>query len=168
MGYYLRLWIAYAKSKLRPRDQQYAALAEETIQRGAALGDYIMENERAALIAEGLDGLFDATAMLGIELQFLWGVFHEFVQEYRQLPTNGFDRIKLHLIEHLIRVHGYTLEHARDEVKCLEGMYNEGDNLFEAISKLGIATYHDNKPGRLCVVVKTLQDSRVRAMMRQR
>ena len=75
--------------------------------------------------------------MLSIEMQLLWGVFHEFVQEYPEMPTNGFERIQIHLMERLMRVHSYSLQDARDFVISVHNLYNENEGLFATTSELG-------------------------------
>lgn len=152
----LRLWALYFRSKLRRGNPVHKAAAEEETARARDLAQQIMERERAALDAEGVGDLCDDKIMLSIELQFLWGVFRELVQEYPDLPTNGFDRVKLHLIMRLMDAHGYSFETARDEAISVEELYNEADELFDQLASLGQKTFHDSCPGRLLAVVKTL------------
>lgn len=155
----LHLWALLLKSKLSPTNKKYEAIATEARQRAADLAERIMAGEMAALDTEGLADLFNDKMMLSIELQFLWGIFHEFVQEYRNLPTNGFDRIKLHLIERLMDTHGYSFDAARDEANLLEDLYNKADEIFDAVSQCGKEAFHDARPGQLAVVVKTLHET---------
>lgn len=155
----LHLWAQFLKTKLKPTDKKYRAIAEEATQRASDLAERIMADERAALDIEGLADLFNDKMMLSIELQFLWGIFHEFVQEYRDLPTNGFDRIKLHLIQRLMDSHGYSFEAARDEAISVEDLYNKADEIFDAVSRCGKEAFHDARPGRLAVVVKALHET---------
>ena len=105
---YLRLLALSFRSKLRRINPAHKAAAEDELARARDFAQQIMERERAVFNAEGLGELFDDTTMLSIELQFLWGAFHELVQEYPILTTNGFDRIKAHLILRLMNVHGYS------------------------------------------------------------
>lgn len=156
----LRLWALYFRSKLRRGNPAHKAAAEEETARARDLAQQIMERERAALDAEGVGNLFDDEIMLDIELQFLWGVFRELVQEYPGLPTNGFDRVKLHLIMRLMDAHGYSFEAARDEAISVEGLYNKADELFDALAGLGQKTFHDGQSGRLLTVAKVLQGTK--------
>ena len=89
----LRLWALYLKSRLWRGNPAHKAAAEEETARARDLAQQIMERETAALDVEGIRSFVDNQAMLSIELQFLWGVFRELVQEYPDLPTNGFDPI---------------------------------------------------------------------------
>lgn len=116
-----------------------------------------MSGERMALETQGLANLFKDELMLSIELQFLWGVFHEFVREYPCLPANSFVRIQIHLIQRLMNVHGYCFEAARDEAIAIDGLYNKGDELFDAVSDLGKEAFHNPQNRYLPVVVKSLQ-----------
>jgi hypothetical protein len=74
--------------------------------------------------------------LLSFELQFLWGFFHEYVQT-TNLPVNGYDRIKLHLVERLIDDHGYDIKRATAEANSVEDLFNSGEPLFTAIAELG-------------------------------
>ena len=161
MGADVRLWALLLTSRLRRGNKRYEAVAEEATARAADLAERVMAQERKALDTEGLADLIDDRTMLSIELQFLWGLFHEFVQEYPELPTSGFDRIKLHLIGRLVHAHSYSLWAARDEANAVEDLYNKADELFEAISGLGKQAYRDARPGHLCTVVKVLHEDRV-------
>lgn len=76
------------------------------------------------------------------ELQFMWGFFHEYVQT-QEFPTNGYDRIIWHLIYHLSKVRGRTLEQARDEATEMNAKFNADDGMFMAVADLGKQAYHD-------------------------
>jgi len=155
----MRLWFLLLKSKLNPANKKYEAIAEEARNRGNDLAEKIMSGERMALEDQGLATLFEDKTMLSIELQFLWGVFHELVQEYPSLPVDGFDRIKLHIIERLMNTYGYTFEAARDEAITLAGLYNKADELFDAISDLGKIKFHSPQSCYLPIVVKSLDEA---------
>ena len=154
----LRLWVLYIRSKLRRSNPAHTVAAEEESVRARYLAQQIMEREKAVLYAEGI-GLNDKL-MLSIELQFLWGVFRELVQEYPDLPTNGLDRVKLHLIMRLVDVHGYSFEAARDEAIGVGEQYNKADGIFDALASFGQKAFHDGHPGHLLKVAKVFQGTK--------
>lgn len=154
----LRLWVSYFWSKLRRGNPAHKAAAEEETARARDLAQEIMEREKALLDAEGMD--VNDKVMLSIELQFLWGVFRELVQEYPDLPTHGLDRVKLHLIMRLVDAHGYSFEAARNEAISVGNLYNEADTLFDALASLGQKAFHDGRPGHLLKVAKVLQGTK--------
>lgn len=103
---YLWLWMLYFRSKLNPKKSEDKAAAREYLQRSVALTQRVMDAEFDVLQREAPVDVLDKDLMLSIELQFLWGFFHEFVHEYPNFPTSGYDRAKLHLIERLrLRTH---------------------------------------------------------------
>jgi hypothetical protein len=79
---------------------------------------------------------------LSFELQFLWGFFHEHVQT-ADLPVNGYDRIKLHLVERLVTAHGYDVKRAAAEANSIEDLFNSAEPLFEAVAELGQRSYKE-------------------------
>lgn len=153
MAMSLRLWLLLLRSRLRRVDPAQEIAAKESARRAADLAEQIMARESAALYEDGLGGLLDDRLMLSIEMQFLWGVFHELVQEYPHLPTNGFVRIKLHLIRYLMDARGYSFEHARDEANVIDGLYNEANEYFDTISSYGKDAFHNPAPGHLSAIV---------------
>lgn len=163
MAINLHLWSLLLKSWFRPVDKRLEAIAREAMQRAAYLGERIMRSEMTMLEADGLAHLFSEEMMRSIEFQFLWGVFHEFVQEYPDLPTNGFDRIKLHLISRLMDAHGQSFEAARHYANSVERLYNEADELFDAMADAGKNAYRDGRPGRLSAIVRALHETGMRA-----
>jgi hypothetical protein len=105
------------------------------VAKGAFLRECFLDPEFAKFAADG-----GAKMQLSFELQFLWGFFHEHVQT-ADLPVNGYDRIKLHLTERLVTVHGYDIKRAAAEANAVEDLFNSDAPLFTAIAKLGQRSY---------------------------
>lgn len=121
------------------------ARTKQSIERGRERAASILETQAAGLafrctqnaeLAAFAEEAVRRKVFLSMEMQFLWGYFFMHVQEF-DLPTNGYDRIKLHLIDWLINERGYSFEGARDNANDIESLYNEADPVFESISALG-------------------------------
>ena len=82
-----------------------------------------------------------ANLLLSFEFQFLWGGLHEFVQT-KPLPTNGYDRILLHLVDWLVNERGYGFEEARQHALDTQALFNRADPLFDLIAESGKAFFH--------------------------
>jgi hypothetical protein len=82
------------------------------------------------------------------DLQFLWGFFFEHVQRY-DLRTNGFDRIKIHLIDWLVNYRDYKFEDAISEANSIEDQYNEDGFNFLYVSEGGKRAYTEVEPSFL-------------------
>ncbi|MDV2966016.1 hypothetical protein RZ532_08525 [Nitratireductor aquimarinus] len=99
--------------------------------------------------------------ILSIEIQFLWGLFHEYVAS-NPMPLNGFDRITLHLTNWLIEKHGYSFPQARDEAVATQNLYNLDDGLFTSISDCGKQAFRDGTTDKLTLIVCAMRDSQQR------
>ena len=88
---------------LRRREAQYGDLAEATIHQGLTVGRHLVAQQRAALDAarNTLGFAVEDVTISSIEVQFLWGVYYELVADGPEFPTNGYDRILLHIINYL-------------------------------------------------------------------
>lgn len=115
-----------------------------------------LDNPRLAkMIAEG-----ESQFVLGFELMFLWGFFHEHVQTL-SLPTNGYDRILIHTMQHLIEWHGWDLRAAVHEVRGLQQMYDRDDALFSVVSEFGKKAYRgDGGENAMTAVLLKVLDAR--------
>lgn len=74
------------------------------------------------------------------------------------LPTNGFDRIKLHLLHRLISVHGYDVADAASETNAVEDLYNSADPLFEAEAALGKESFTAPVDAAMVIAFRVLAD----------
>jgi hypothetical protein len=118
-----------------------------------------MARERAALEDDGTEHLLNDETMHSITLPFLWGIFHELALEYPEFHANALDRTKVHLIQHLMTVHGYSLDRARNEANGVEDRCNKADVLFDVIEDCGKEAFHGRKAGGLSHVVQSLVQS---------
>ena len=84
----------------------------------------------------------------GVLAQFLWGVFYEIVVEGDKFPTNGYDRLMVLLIFHLMNEEGSSLGAARAYVKDLEKLFNEADYSFEHLTEAGRRAYRTGERPR--------------------
>lgn len=134
-------------------------MADEAMRTGQELADQMVARQKRALSEANLGFAFSDELILSIELQFLWGFFHEHVIRF-DLPTNGFDRIKLHLLGYMIQTHQFSLARARNETNAIEQLFNADDVIFNAISKLGGKAYPDLGDMAFVAVVQALRDSR--------
>ncbi|MBL8643488.1 MAG: hypothetical protein JNK21_06115 [Rhodospirillaceae bacterium] len=143
------------------------ARAKESIELGRERAARILETQAAALAFRSTqDAEFAAFAeeairrhvFLSMEMQFLWGYFFMHVQEF-DLPTNGFNRIKLHLIDWLMNERGYSFESARDNANEIEDLYNAADPLFESISALGKEAFAKHGDHYFFVILDSLRTS---------
>lgn len=140
--------------------------AHDYMSEGARRAQELIEAERIELFRESIkDADFTRYVVklgqdfvLQIELQFLWGFFHEYVKT-RRFPTNGFDRISLHLIHHLIHFQNLTLDDSRQRVSEIDRAYNSADRLFEAISELGKRRFHGDESVSILMCVQALRKS---------
>jgi len=155
----VRLWALILYSRLKPANKRYVALARECAQRASDLAAGIMARERAALEDDGTEHLLNDETMHSITLPFLWGIFHELALEYPEFHANALDRTKVHLIQHLMTVHGYSLDRARNEANGVEDRCNKADVLFDVIEDCGKEAFHGRKAGGLSHVVQSLVQS---------
>ncbi len=90
------------------------ARAKASVEVGRERAAGIIETQAAGLafrctqdpeLAAFAEEVVEREMLHSIEIQFLWGFFFMHVQEFA-LPTNGFDRIKLHLIDWLMTMRG--------------------------------------------------------------
>lgn len=131
---------------------------------GAQKADEIMEKNKAEMLAQcfaepDLADTLSAQSegfILSIEIQFLWGFFHEYVQTYKA-PANGYDRILIHLIERLTGVHGFKFSDAVEFVHNIQDLYNKDDPFFSDISDLGKLAYHDGGDHYYTYIIKLIQ-----------
>lgn len=152
-----RTWYTYLRSRLSRRNRQLEPVASEAVDRGKAMAREMMEREYTLLGVKELVGPEEG-ALLTAEMWFLWGVFHEFVQEYPDLPTNGFDRIKLHLAAHLQDTRQIALEEAIDAANAVEATFNRANPLFDAVAAVGKEAFHDETPGYFAQAVVMMRD----------
>jgi hypothetical protein len=87
------------------------------------------------------------------------GFFHEYVQT-KDLPVNGYDRIKLHLVERLVAVHGYDVTRAATEANRVEDLFNSDEPLFGAIAELGQRSHRAPFPQSMVVAYRAMMGSR--------
>jgi len=143
------------------------ARAKESIERGRERAIGILDTQAAGLafrctqdpeLGELLEEVVRRNMLLGMKMQFLWGFFFMHVQEF-DLPTNGFDRIKLHLIDWLINEQGYGFEIARDNANDVEDQYNGADPVFDSISALGKEAYAKHGDHYFFVMLSSVRSS---------
>jgi hypothetical protein len=155
------------KSQGNNERDELEALAKESIELGRERAAAILETQEAGLAfrstqdSEFAEFAVDAVRrdlFMSMEMQFLWGYFFMHVQEFK-LPTNGFDRIKLHLIDWLIHGRGYSFESARDNVNDIDGLYNAADPLFESISTLGKEAFTQHGDHYFFMILEGLRTS---------
>ena len=91
------------------------------------------------------------------ELQFLWGFFLEHTREY-DLPTDQIDRVKLHLVDWLIRFRDQKLMDAVAEANAVEDLFDRADPLFDAIAKAGAKAYNQPQGHTLTALVKIVSN----------
>lgn len=121
----------------------------------------LLGRQRAAL-----DGAWDTLGfrltdeiMRWIKVQFLWGVFYEVVADGPDFPTNGYDRLLLHVIDFLMKERGLTLEDARDTALRLQRMFNEADCLFDAIEQRGRLAYRHGSDQHFIEIALALHET---------
>ncbi|MDP3262451.1 MAG: hypothetical protein U1E06_07880 [Tabrizicola sp.] len=120
----------------------------------AIMAESIKSSDVARYVSAG-----GTSILLSFELQFLWGVFHEFVQT-KPLPTNGYDRILLHTIDWLVNERGYGFEEARHRVLATQSLFNEADPLFDLIAQSGKAFYHQRDTSQFSLALTQISDYR--------
>jgi len=148
--------------KDREREERARRYTDEAMLRA----DEIMDRVKGRMFSECFTdhGLATRVAnagpklVLSFELQFLWGFFHEFVQT-EEFPTNGYDRIKLHLLHRLVRVHGYELKEATAEANAVEDLFNEDDPLFREISRLGMLSFHAPVDEAMVLILRAIDET---------
>jgi hypothetical protein len=115
------------------------------VQQGLVVARDLVGRNHAALDAawDTLGFRFRNDLLLSLELQFLWGVFCELVRKGPSFPTNGYDRVVLHLIYYLQREHGFPFEYAKRMVLSVQGLYNSADEVFDAVAGRGRTAYRD-------------------------
>ncbi|HZP09749.1 hypothetical protein [Methyloceanibacter sp.] len=163
----LGLRFALLKSRIKNGKQpEQMALAEEAITRGMELAKKALDLELGGVMAaafenpsafadeEGLE-----QGLLYVERQFLWGLFHEFVHEY-PTPVNSYDRIKVLLINWLMKTRERSLEQARDEANAVEDLFNRDDTLFGIVSQFGKDAYYGKHSNGIAKVLKALLQAR--------
>ncbi|MCC8951113.1 hypothetical protein H8A97_40195 [Bradyrhizobium sp. Arg62] len=94
-----------------------------------------------------------------IELQFLWGIFHEAIANGPTFPTNGYDRIVLCLIDFLINERGLDMPDAKATALQINKMFNEADCLFDSIEARGRSAYRTGSHRHFVDIVLALHDS---------
>jgi hypothetical protein len=155
----VRLWALILQSRLKPASKRYEALARERTQRASDLAAGIMAREWAALEDDGIAQLLNDETMHSITLPFLWGIFQELALEYPELRANALDRTKVHFIRHLMTVHGYSRDGARNEANGVEDRCNRANVFFDVIADCGKNAFHGRKAGGLSHVVQSLVQS---------
>jgi hypothetical protein len=145
----------------RRREAQYADAARLDNERGLVIARDLVTRQRMALNAawDTLGFRFKEDMIFSIELQFLWGVFYEVVANGPTFPTNGYDRILLHIISYLTREHDKTLEQARDHALGVQALFNEADSLFDAIEQRGRLAYKNGGDRHFIDIVLALHQS---------
>ena len=145
----------------RRREAQYADAARLDNERGLVIARDLVARQRASLDAawETLGFRFNEPVIFSIELQFLWGVFHEAVASGPAFPTNGYDRILLHIISYLMRERAMTLEQARGHALGVKSLFNEADSLFDAIEQRGRLAYQNGGDRHFVDIVLALHRS---------
>lgn len=138
-------------------------MASEAMRHAADVAPRIMNEERHVLRTNKLDDLFNDRTMLSIELQFLWGVFREVASKYPELPTDWYDRVKIHLIHYLVNSREFSFDDARDAANSIDHLWNEDDKLFAAIADLGKQAYLGDQPGGLSLAFNALHETGMRA-----
>lgn len=159
----LWLWFLILKSSLNPSNKRHELMAGEAMHHAADVAARIMSQERHVLRANKLDDLFTDQTMLSIELQFLWGVFREVASKYPELPTDWYNRTKIHLIHYLVNSREFSFDDARDAANSIDPLWNEDDKLFAAISDLGKQAYWGDQPGGLSLAFNILHETGMRA-----
>src|SRR3546814_21035594 len=97
--------------------------------------------------------------MHSITLPFLWGIFHELALEYPEFRTHALGRTKVHLIRHLMTVHGYSLDGARNEANGVEDRCPKANVLFDVIADCGRKAFRGRNEGGQSHVVQHLLQS---------
>ncbi|HEU0147963.1 MAG TPA: hypothetical protein VFR21_13955 [Bradyrhizobium sp.] len=145
----------------REREREYGDAAAEEVARGRTIGSEVVGRQRAALDAAwGAMGFrFNERMVYGIEVQFLWGLYSEMVADGPPLPTNGYDRVMLHMIGYLVAERRIPLSQARGEVSAVQDFYNEDNQLFGAIEKRGRQAYRDGSDQHFVDIVWALHKS---------
>jgi len=155
------------KGSSKDATAELEARAKESIELGRARAAGILETQAAGLtfrctqnaeFAAFAEEAVRRKVFLSMEMQFLWGYFFMHVQEF-DLPTNGYDRIKLHLIDWLMNERGYSFEGARDNANEIEDLYNSADPLFESISALGKEAFTKHSDHYFFVILDGLRTS---------
>lgn len=113
----------------------------------AIMAESVKNAEVAKLVSSG-----DISFLESVELQFLWGVHHEFVQT-KPLPTNGYDRILVHLIDWLVNGRGQTFENARQRALATQRLFNEADPVFDMIANSGKTYFHGHEITEFSVIL---------------
>ena len=157
---------AFFKSKIKAlvvpsaarQEAQYADLAQASLQHALAVGRGLVTKQRAALEAarDTLGLTVHDVPIVSIEVQFLWGVYYELVADGPTLPTNGYDRIVLHIISYLMDEKRASLEQAREIALGVQGLFNEEDRLFDIIQQGGRRAYREGDDQVFIDVVRAL------------
>jgi hypothetical protein len=162
-----RLW-ATLKSEIRyfitPAARQRDAIAEAeraAIRGGLVVAGDIAERQRIALERawDTLGFRFTEEVVLSLEIQFLWGVFREVIRNAPALPTNGHERIRLHLMAFLMKARGKTMESAGLHARGAQALLDEADILFGAIEQKGRLAYRDGGDQHLVDIVLAVHKS---------
>lgn len=145
----------------RRREAEFAEAARADVQQGLVVAHDLVSRQRAALddAWDTLSFRFTEAMIFSIELQFLWGVFHEVVANGPNFPTNGYDRILLHIISFLTRERRMTLEEARDHALGVQSLFNEADSLFDAVEQRGRLAYRHGGDRHFIDIVLALHQS---------
>ena len=165
----MRLPLSLRLRLLFRREHPQAAAAAEHVSIARARAAALMDRVHGRFFAECFADIEMATffgeegdkLLISFELQFLWGFFHEVVAEVT-LPTNGYDRIKLHLIDWLVSARGYEISAAVREANVIEGLFNEDEPIFGSISGLGRRSHTVPQEDALLIVVRALMKTNAR------
>ncbi|MGY4629111.1 hypothetical protein [Bradyrhizobium sp. USDA 4486] len=148
----------------RRRKRQFADAAASASRYALVTARDLVGRQRAAL-----DGAWDAMGfrldeevVLSMELQFLWGVFHEVIANGPDLPTNGYDRILLCIMLFLHEERGMSLDRARLFAMSAQTMFNQEDEVFEAIAHRGRLAFRHGSDQHYVEIVMALRKTGLR------
>lgn len=134
----------------RLREAAFSNAAREEQDKALSLARNIVNQQRAALesVWDSLGYRFKEEMIFSLELQFLWGIFYKVVANGPAFPTNGFDRLVMHIIYFLVAERRKTFDEARDLALSIQDLYNADDPVFEAIQGMGQVAYERAIDGR--------------------
>jgi hypothetical protein len=141
-------------------------VAAETHETAALAHVRFAANTARDLLARQEAGLLaidrgDSDAVRGlikdIEPAFLWGVFSEIVATGPSFPTNGHDRVKLHLLHFLTSQRGLTRDQALERVEEVEHSYSQAEPIFDAIQTRGRLAVRNGGGSHFADVVTALR-----------
>src|SRR3546814_657104 len=155
----VRRWARKRRYRLKPSNKRYEDPARECTQSASDLAAGIMARDWAALEEDGIAQMLNDETMHSITLPFLWGIFHELALELPEFRTNALGRTKVHLIRHLMTVHGYSLDGARNEANGVEDRCTKANVFFDVIADCGRKAFRGRNAGGLSHVVQNLIQS---------